>query len=329
MIKATVKVPPIKIQGIKTKLVEWVKKSVQWNQKGVWIEPFMGSGVVGFNVNPKNAIFSDSNPYIIEFYNKLNSGDITPEIIKLYLENEGDNLKKFGEEYYYNVRDRFNEYHNPLDFLFLNRSCFNGVIRFNRKGGFNVPFGHKVQRFSQAYITKIFNQSNFVFSLMKSNNWAFVCQDYKEALVNISSDDFIYCDPPYVGRHVDYYDSWDEESENELFRILKNTPANFILSTWHSNQYRKNDFINSFWSKFNVITKEHFYHVGAKESNRNAVYEALLSNVKLKNSISNSEMKSRVESDQSHLTTKPKVYDRPKQLKLSLEEEEQEIMYKG
>ena len=105
--------------------------------------------------------------------------------------------------------------------------------------------------------------------------------------------------------------------------------AKFVLSTWLSNKYRVNNYIFEIWKDCFVTTKEHFYHVGAKESNRNAVYEALLSNVKLKNSISNSEMKSRVESDQSHLTTKPKVYDRPKQLKLSLEEEEQEIMYKG
>lgn len=278
--KTTVKVPPIKTQGIKTKLVEWIKNSIQWNGDGVWIEPFMGSGVVGFNMKPKNALFSDSNPYIIKFYSDLNKGDITPDSVRLYLESEGVKLSRLGEEYYYNVRDRFNTHHNPLDFLFLNRSCFNGVIRFNKKGGFNVPFGHKIQRFSKSYITKIVNQVDFVFRLMKSNNWIFICQDFKETLSSVSSDDFVYCDPPYVGRHVDYYDSWDEELENKLFDILKDIPANFVLSTWHSNQYRKNHYINSIWSQFNVITKEHFYHVGGKEINRNPMLEALVCNYK-------------------------------------------------
>lgn len=278
--KAITKVPPIKIQGIKTKLVVWIKDSVCWDGKGFWVEPFMGSGVVGFNVKPKNAIFSDTNPYIIKFYNELNNGSITPRIVKAFLESEGESLSKLGGEYYYNVRERFNKYHNSLDFLFLNRACFNGVIRFNKKGGFNVPFGHKTQRFSKAYITKIVNQVSFVFELMQSNNWTFFCQDYKEALNGISSNDFVYCDPPYVGRHVDYYDSWDEKSENDLFEILKNTPANFILSTWHSNQYRKNYFIDSIWSNFNLLTKEHFYHVGGKELNRNPMLEALVCNYK-------------------------------------------------
>jgi len=61
-------VPPIKIQGIKTKLVTLIKKNVIVNDDTLWIEPFMGSGVVGFNVEPKRAIFADINPYLIEFY---------------------------------------------------------------------------------------------------------------------------------------------------------------------------------------------------------------------------------------------------------------------
>lgn len=62
-------VPPIKIQGIKTKLVPLIKQSVAMQTDSVWIEPFMGSGVVGFNVEPHQAVFADTNPHIIEFYN--------------------------------------------------------------------------------------------------------------------------------------------------------------------------------------------------------------------------------------------------------------------
>jgi DNA adenine methylase len=54
------------------------------------------------------------------------------------------------------------------------------------------------------------------------------------------ADDLIYCDPPYLGRHVDYFDSWSEDDENRLFNALSKTKARFILSTWHSNQYREN-----------------------------------------------------------------------------------------
>jgi DNA adenine methylase len=60
-------VPPIKCQGIKTKIVPLIKQIMQLNGTGRWIEPFMGSGVVGFNVMPQNAIFADTNPHLYQF----------------------------------------------------------------------------------------------------------------------------------------------------------------------------------------------------------------------------------------------------------------------
>ena len=70
-------VPPIKIQGIKTKLVPIIRENVALDRETVWIEPFMGSGVVGFNLEPEQAVFADVNPYIIEFYNQVKQGRIT------------------------------------------------------------------------------------------------------------------------------------------------------------------------------------------------------------------------------------------------------------
>ena len=133
-------VPPIKIQGIKTKLVPLIRQNVVMEKNATWIEPFMGSGVVGFNVEPHCAIFADTNPHIIEFYNQVKSGKITPEIVRVFLEHEGKLLEEGDEEYYYSVRARFNQEHNPLDFLFLNRACFNGMIRFNKNYELNVYY---------------------------------------------------------------------------------------------------------------------------------------------------------------------------------------------
>ena len=152
------------------------------------------------------------------------------------------------------------------------------MIRFNRKGDFNVPFGHKPQRFSKGYITKIVNQVDYVYVMSRHSNWSFVCQDYRETLKEISEDDFVYCDPPYVGRHVDYFDSWNEENERYLFETLNQSPCKFILSTWHSNQHRENTFLETLWSEFQVLTKEHFYYLGAKAENRKPMLEALVMN---------------------------------------------------
>lgn len=271
-------VPPLKIQGIKTKLVPLIKQTVVMGTGSVWIEPFMGSGVVGFNVEPHRAVFADTNPYIIEFYNRIKSGTITHYAVRAFLENEGRLLEQGGDEYYYTVRTRFNNEHNPLDFLFLNRTCFNGMIRFNRDYAFNVPYGHKPRRFTKAYISKIVNQVAHVEALLRLHSWEFICQAFEDTIAMADENDFIYCDPPYIGRHVDYYDSWDEKSELALHKALIGSKAKFMVSTWDHNDYRENEYIQSVWQDCKKITREHFYHVGAKETNRNPVTEALLTN---------------------------------------------------
>ena len=271
-------IPPIKIQGIKTKIVETISENICIDDNGTWYEPFMGSGVVGLNLAPFNAVFSDTNPYTIALYNAIKDGSITSDIVRSFLEEEGAKLAEKDDEHYYFIRDRFNEKHDPLDFLFLNRSCFNGMIRFNRYYKFNVPYGHKPERFAKAYVTKIVNQVKYLENIFPKKNWEFRCCSFEETIALAKPGDFIYCDPPYIGRHVDYYDSWDEHQEIALHDALFKSRAYFMLSTWDENAYRKNEYIDSVWSGCHKITKEHFYHVGAKESNRNAMTEALLTN---------------------------------------------------
>jgi len=313
-------VPPIKSQGIKTKLVQWISTNVREIQFDRWVEPFMGTGVVAFNVRPKKALLCDSNPHLINFYKALQNKEITSGKVREFLNEEGQKLLETDGKHYYTVRERFNEFGHPLDFLFLSRSCFNGMMRFNKKGGYNVPFCKKPNRFAQALVTKICNQVENISQIIEQGDYEFKHQDFNQTLLELKSTDFVYCDPPYIGRHVDYFDSWTEEEEIVLNNGLVNSGCKFILSTWLSNKYRTNDYVFSVWEDCYVATKEHFYHVGGKETNRNAVYEALLSNIELKDSITNSEMKSRIKNDKSQLTSKPKEYDLPEQLQLKLEE---------
>ena len=271
-------IPPLKIQGIKTKIVPLIREHIQLKKNSIWVEPFMGSGVVGFNVAAERAIFADTNPHIINFYNGIKKGIITADTVRSFLETEGKKLEHGDSAYYYEVRTRFNQTHEPLDFLFLNRSCFNGMMRFNKDYQYNVPYGHKPLRFSKAYITKIVNQVAHIENLLKDHEWCFVCRSFEETIRAAENTDFIYCDPPYIGRHVDYYDSWDEDSETALHSVLMRSGASFMLSTWHHNPYRTNEYIERVWGDCQIVTREHFYHVGAKERNRNAVTEALLMN---------------------------------------------------
>lgn len=276
--KRKIYVPPIKTQGIKTKLVEWIIGQINFEIMGKWIEPFMGSGVVGFNLRPERAIFADKNPYIINFYNTIKNREITAQEVKIFLDREGEILLKKGEEYYYEVRNRFNKYHDPLDFLFLNRSCFNGIIRFNSKGEFNTPFGKKPDRFRKAYVTKIVNQVRYVEECIHKYDWMFIAQDFRKTIMEADQDDVLYCDPPYIGRHTNYFDVWTEKDEYDLYKLLSQFKGKFILSTWYKNKYRENVFVKKFWSEFRIITRNHFYYVGGREINRNPMIEALILN---------------------------------------------------
>ena len=271
-------IPPIKCQGIKTKLTPWIRAIVPPDFDGRWIEPFMGSGVVAFNIRPEQALLADSNPHLLNMYQAISSGDITPASARQFLEAEGSELQRSGGERYYVVRERFNKYHDPLDFLFLNRSCFNGMIRFNRKNEFNVPFCRKPDRFSKSYVSKICNQIQAVSDVLRFGHYEFVCQDFSDTIQDSNDEDLIYCDPPYIGRHTDYFNDWNEDLESALAKSLSSLRCKFILSTWHSNQFRENDLIESVWSGYNVLTRAHFYHVGAKEKNRNPILEALVTN---------------------------------------------------
>jgi DNA adenine methylase len=241
----------------------------------------MGTGVVGFNVAPEHALFSDLNPHTILFYRSLQTNETTPCIVRHFLEESGARLAEQGESYFYEVRTRFNKYHRPLDFLFLSRACFNGMIRFNRQGEFNVPFCRKPGRFSKSYITKIVNQVSWVHRLVRNRDWVFESGDFASIIASAGPADCIYCDPPYFQRHVDYYNCWGEGEEYKLYMALKESEARFLLSTWQGNEYRNNNSVENYWKKFSIHTRDHFYHVGAKENNRHAMTEALVFNYQL------------------------------------------------
>lgn len=291
-------VPPIKSQGIKTKLVPWINDLILCSGTDLdarWIEPFFGTGVVGFNSPMRGShIVGDTNPYIISFYKGIQDGSITQYTMRAYLERESKLLAAADEDGYAHfreVRDRFNAEHSPYDFIFLSRTGFNGMMRFNRHGEWNIPFCKKPDRFAPAYVTKICNQISNVSRIIMKKEWEFNNFSFIDTLEQAQAGDIIYCDPPYYGRYVDYYNGWTEEDEHELFEALKRTKAKFILSTWHHNDYRRNEMVDKYWNIFNVTTREHFYHSGGHIENRHSVVEALVFNFELHDKIETEEVK--------------------------------------
>jgi DNA adenine methylase len=202
---------------------------------------------------------------------------------RTFLEKHGQLLQEKGQEYYYEMRSEFNKNADSLYFLFINRSCFNGMIRFNSKGEFNVPFCRKPNRFSKSYITKIVNQIERIEKLIweHGNNWVFLCQSWQQTFADVNGvRPLVYLDPPYVDRHATYFDDWTDEKNDELFHFLSICPHSFVLSNWKKNQWRTNDSLDIFSNdhRFRTVTREHFYFVGAKLENRNPIEECLIAN---------------------------------------------------
>lgn len=273
-------IPPIKCQGKKTKLVSHIKElySKLKLDNSVYYEPFMGSGIVGFNIEPERAIFSDNNPYIIKFYNSIKSNEIDLDTIRIFLEEEGKKLLESGKDYYNLVRDRFNKDGNILDFLFLNRCCFNGLMRFNRNGKFNVPYCKKDDKLSSDYIDKIIDQVKKVKELLDRHpDWQFICSDWKNIVKDAKEEDIIYCDPPYLGLFSTYYTEYDINNEKELQDFLNNIcNSKWIYSSWKENKDKTNEFILDLIGKYDSIDIEHRYQIGSKNEYRNKVVEILI-----------------------------------------------------
>lgn len=268
-------VPPIKCQGIKTKLVPFIKEHISLPKNGTWIEPFMGTGVVAFNVMPEKAILTDKNRHLIHFYKSIQDGTITSASAREFLEYHGKKLEESGKDYYIHIRNEFNKNSDPLYFLFLNRADFNGMIRFNSKGQFNVPFCQKSNRFSKSYITKICNQIKTVSDIILGNDWTFICSDWQDTFSKAKKGDFIYIDPPYIGRDTSYVGEWPEEEAVSLAQAAHTTEAGVCLSMWKENEFRINNHLYDYWSDFKWFEHNHFYHIGGKEKNRHPMVEIL------------------------------------------------------
>lgn len=271
--------PPLKTQGIKKKLTPWIRKKVSaFPKESRFVEPFMGSGSVSLNMPFSSYLLCDANPHIISFYRTLRddssfiqkASEIMLEIYNMFQSD--------GENAYYFVRDAFNKKHDPASFLILNRSCFNGLMRFNKSGGFNSPFCRNLKRFNKAHRTKVINQMKEFRRFLVKNTVTLIHADFREIMNHLDEKDILYVDPPYIGRNACYYNDWNEQDEADLANILISGKNFFLLSTWHHDRRRENPFIKKYYSNFNVETRDHYYFIGPKEENRYSVAEALISN---------------------------------------------------
>ena len=212
--------PFIRWVGGKSKLIKHLKNYVPSDFCGgnYYYEPFLGAGSLFFHLTPQKAYLSDSNKDLIECYNAIKSD---PEIISKHLKQHLENNCK---EYYYKMRDEYNSSKPSIIksalFIYLNKSCFNGIWRVNKKGHFNVPYGYKEPPSlpSNEDLLKISNALS---------NAELVHKDYKDAVISASKGDFVYFDPPYPPLNGTSYfthytkERFNREDHAELALIVK------------------------------------------------------------------------------------------------------------
>lgn len=183
--------PPLKWAGGKRWLVPHIQDLWTANKDRRLVEPFCGGLAVALGLQPTKAVINDINPHLINFYKWLKKG--------LVFESEMKNDSVF----YYNCRKLFNELIASKKaetkkaaelFFYLNRTGYNGLCRFNRRGEFNVPFG----RYSKIGYDTI----NFIVYREVFKNWDFSSVDFEDVQTN--PDDFIYADPPYDVQFTQY-----------------------------------------------------------------------------------------------------------------------------
>lgn len=262
--------PFIKWAGGKSQLLPVLRKIIP-DSFGSYFEPFLGGGALFFDLGPSSAILSDTNAELINCYRIIKK---TPQKLISAL------LKfKINEKDFYAVRAQNPIKLSSLDraarFLYLNKTCFNGLYRVNKQGRFNTPFGH----YKNANLVDEENLFKASHLLQDAN---IRCMDYYELLLaEARSGDFVYFDPPYlpIGKYSDFKrytkDFFYEEDHKKLaslFGILDERGCKVLLS----NSYHPT--VVDLYKRYNIRIVQASRFINCKGDKRGAISEAIISN---------------------------------------------------
>lgn len=188
--RETVASPVIKWVGGKTKLLPDLTARMP-ERFGRYFEPFAGGAALYFRVAPRRAVLADSNADLIGLYTTIAS-DVAAVIRRLQHHRD-----HHSESHYYEVRARWNDREIPWSsadraatFIYLNKTCFNGLWRVNRSGDFNVPIGRYVD--PPICVPEALRAAHELLATTTLR-----CCDYKTAVADAARGDFVYFDPPY------------------------------------------------------------------------------------------------------------------------------------
>ena len=291
--------PFVKWAGGKGSLISQLKNFYPFEIDNIkidkYVEPFVGGGAVLINILQKYDIKEvyafDINMDLINCYNviKSNVEELIEELEKiensfLVLEN------KEREEYFYKIREEYNAYNlsendinvkRASEFIFLNRTCFNGLYRVNKNGKFNVPCG----KYKNPTICDSNNLRNLSYLIRNVN---FKYGDYKKSEKYIDSNTFVYFDPPYrplsnTSGFTSYTkEDFNDENQKELakyYKLLDEKDAKLMLSNSNPKNTNKDDnFFEEIYKGFYINEISAKRMINANTKGRGEISELLITN---------------------------------------------------
>jgi DNA adenine methylase len=296
--------PILKWAGGKGQLLEQIAKYIPRELKegriNSYFEPFVGGGAmflwVAQNFKIKNLYISDINPELILLYTTVQQ-----EVEKLIEEllSISQNYHCLDESqrkaYFLAKREAYNESKNKIDFkefnpnwiarsaemIFLNKTCFNGLFRVNKKGDFNVPFGDYKN-------PKIFDINNLNSVSLILEKTSIYCFDFWEIEPYLPGSSFIYFDPPYRPlnqtssfKSYSQFDFSDDEQKrlSEFFLYLHKKGHKLMLSNSDPKNINKDDsFFDDLYRDFNIHRITANRMINSKGDKRGAISEILVTN---------------------------------------------------
>lgn len=270
--------PVLKWVGGKTQLINDIETYLpkKYNR---YFEPFIGGGAILFHLEPSNAYVNDLNKELINVYKQIK---IRPTQLIFLLQEHQNNHSK---EYFYTIRelDRDIENYNLLSdlekaarFIYLNKTCYNGLYRVNKKGQFNVPMGkYKNPLICNEELIKEMSQ------YFHESQIHFYNKDFEKFLQLPQVGDFVYLDPPYhplseTSSFTSYQENgFTEEEQIRLKKVcdeLSKRGVMFMLSNSDT------EFINQLYKDYKIIKVKARRSINSKSDKRNAINEVLVIN---------------------------------------------------
>ena len=186
--------PVIKWSGSKRVVAEQLAEFFQ--PARTYYEPFVGGGSMMPFSKANKGKASDIIPELISLWNEIKDN---PEKVSVAYAERWKRLQTDGYQVYYEIRDSFNATRDPMDFLFLTRTCLNGMIRYNSAGEFNNSFHLTRPGIAPYRLTQIIRQWHQYI-----RKFDFLNTDYRECLADVKAGDFVFLDPPYGGTKSRY-----------------------------------------------------------------------------------------------------------------------------